>query len=476
MNILVLNPPRRDKVVMVKDGRCMQPKGAWGYVMSPVTMVTIATVLRDDGHTVKVVDAGVDANDFERLLAQVREFKPDLAIINTSTPTIEDDMYASRLLKERCRKPLVTVLFGVHVTVMFESILSSPNRVGFCVLGEPEMTIRELAAGLKDGRDLKDTAGLAFLDPKDPARVVRTKTREFIKDLDVLPIPDWSFVDTDNYRLPLNNEKFLLVNTNRGCPYRCTFCNAHIYYGRVPRRRSVEHIMREIRNDVERFGVTSFMIWTEEFILDKPFVKAFCQAILDSGLAIRWVCNSRVDAVDEETLRLVKKAGCWQIAYGIESGIQGILDSIKKQNSLAQNRMAVELAKKAGLQVTGHVIVGLPGDTAGTMAETEKFINSLGLDFVQYYCATPYPGTELYDEAKRNGWINSGDWSRWEQNFAVLDYPHLKSAEVMATRNRFLRRYYFRPKIAFRILRDNIRRSGDIFPFIRSVKGFLEWM
>ena len=226
----------------------------------------------------------------------------------------------------------------------------------------------------------------------------------------------------------------------------------------------------------EWIGVTSFMIWTEEFILDKPFVKAFCQAILDSGLAIRWVCNSRVDAVDEETLRLVKKAGCWQIAYGIESGVQGILDGIKKQNSLAQNRRAVELAKKAGLQVTGHVIVGLPGDTAGTMAETEKFINSLGLDFVQYYCATPYPGTELYDEAKRNGWINSGDWSKWEQNFAVLDYPHLKSAEVMATRNRFLRRYYFRPKIAFRILRDNIRRSGDIFPFIRSVKGFLEWM
>lgn len=475
MKIMILNPPRRDKIVMVKEGRCMQRKGAWGYVMSPVTMVTMATMLRDDGHETVVIDAGVDVNSFEQLLERTRKFQPEMVVINTATTTIEDDMYTSIFLKDNFRKDLVTVLFGIHVSVLYKDVLLSGNKIDYCVIGEPEMTIKDLASSLATRKDISQVKGLATLAPGSEEPHL-TGDRGYIKNLDDLPIPDWSFVNTDNYRLPFSNEKFLLVNTNRGCPYQCTFCNAYVYYGRVPRRRSVEHIMREIRSNVEKFGVRNFMIWTEEFILDREYVKSVCRAIIESGLKISWVCNSRVDAVDEEVLTLIRKAGCWNIAYGIESGVQEILDKIKKQTTLEQIRRAVALAKKCDLKVTGHVIIGFPEDTAETMAITEKFINSLDLDFVQYYCAMPYPGTGLFDEARKNGWINSKDWTMWEHNFSVLDYPHMKADEIMRTRNRFFRKYYFNPKTVIRTVRNNIKRPKDVITFIKNVKDFLQWM
>lgn len=473
MKILLLNPPRRDNIVMVKEGRCMQREGAWGYVMSPVTMVTIATMLKEDGHEVKVIDAGVDANNFNKLISIINSFAPEIVFINTSTTTIEDDMFSSKFVKTNCPSVKITVLFGIHVSVLYEDVLKSENLIDFCIIGEPEITIRELVIALKNNSSVKNVNGLAFLEN---GKVIKTEDRGFIKNLDELPIPDWSFVNTNNYRLPFSGEKFLLVNTNRGCPYRCTFCNAYVYYGRIPRHRSVDHIIKELKNDVEKFKVTNFMIWTEEFILDKPFVKDLCKAIIKENLKIKWVCNSRVDAVDEDILKTIKEAGCWNIAYGIESGNQEILDAIKKQITLEQIRRAVLLAKKANLKVTGHVIIGFPEDTYETIKKTEKFVNSLDLDFVQYYCAMPYPGTELYEKAKQNGWINSNDWKLWEHNFSVLDYPHLKAKDIMRLRTSLFIRYYLQPKIIIRTLKSFIKKPKHIPIFIKNLKEFFKWI
>ncbi len=474
MKILILNPPRRDKIVMVKEGRCMQRKGAWNYVMSPVTMVTIGTLLRNEGYTVKVIDSGVDANDFNKLLKIVKDFKPDIVLINTSTTTIDDDMYTSKFLKLNYNKNIKTILFGIHTSVKYEDILNSNNMIDFCIIGEPEITIKELISCIKDNNcNYKSIEGIAF---KDSNKIIRTPDRKVIENLDILPKPDWSLVNTDNYRLPFTNEKFLLVNTNRGCPYKCIFCNAYVYYGRRHRHHSVEYIVEELKQNVYKFGVRNFMMWAEEFILDKKFVQELSKAIIKENLNIKWVCNSRVDAVDLETLELVHKAGCWNIAYGIESGVQEILDKLKKQITLEQIRKAVSMAHKAGLQVTGHVIIGFPWDTIETMHQTEKFVNSLNLDFVQYYCAMPYPGTELYDMAIKNNWINTNDWSKWEHNYSVLDYPHLKSTEIMKLRTKFFRNFYFKPRTVLRTVKRHIKKPKHFLVFIKNIKEFLRWI
>jgi radical SAM superfamily enzyme YgiQ (UPF0313 family) len=234
--------------------------------------------------------------------------------------------------------------------------------------------------------------------------------------------------------------------------------------------------MEELTNNVHSFAVNNFLFWTEEFILDKNFVRELCNAIIESGLKIKWVCNSRVDSVDLEILTLIKQAGCWNIAFGIESGNQEILDLINKQTTLEMINNAVALAKEAGLQVTGHVIIGLPTETVETIKTTETFINTLDLDFVQYYCAMPYPGTKFFADALENNWLTTTDWQKWEHNQSVLDYDHLKAVDVMKIRRKMLQRYYFSPRNIIKTLKNNVRRPSDLVSLLSRVRGFLKWM
>jgi len=474
MNILILNPPRRDNIIMVKEGRCMQRKGAWGYIMSPVTMVTLATLLRDHGHTVTVMDCPAMKESFSSMVASIQTVDPDIVYINTSTPTIDDDVAAARCIKEQNPDVTKTVLFGIHPSCMYSDLLTPESGIDYCIIGEPEYTALDLAAAISGGESLQTVAGIAFLDRSQ--KLIVTSPRELITNLDTLPIPDWSFVDISQYRLPMNNEQFLLVNTNRGCPYRCTFCNAYAYYGRKHRHRSVGHIMQELTHNVKRFGISNFMFWAEEFILDRRFVLDLCEAIIRSGLTIRWVCNSRVDAVDDETMTAIKEAGCWNIAFGIESGNQDILDQIDKQTSLDQIVRAVTKAKKAGLQVTGHVVIGFPHDTRDTITTTERFVNSLPLDFVQYYCAMPYPGTQLFSDAVENGWLTTSDWKQWEHNCSVMNYDRLTAAEIMKLRRHLMLRWYFTPRRIMNTLRNNVSSFSDIVSLLPKAWGFLRWM
>ncbi|MBF0327637.1 MAG: radical SAM protein [Nitrospirae bacterium] len=473
MNILILNPPQRDNIIMVKEGRCMQRKGAWGYIMSPITIVTMGTLLRNNGHIVTIKDCPASGTSFSEMLASIALIAPDIVYINTSTPTIDDDIYAAKCIKKQNNHSAIIVLFGIHPSCQYPTLLTE-NCVDFCIIGEPEYTALDLAASIKLKSNLNSVAGIAFLDNSE--KLVVTTAREPIINMDNLPMPDWSFIDTGNYRLPLNNEKFLLVNTNRGCPYRCTFCNAYVYYGRTPRRRSVATIIQELKNNVELFGITNFMFWAEEFILDKKFVLELCHAIINAGLSIKWVCNSRVDAVDPETMTAIRRAGCWNIAFGIESGNQSILNMINKKITLDQIRHAVSIAKNAGLQVTGHVIIGFPNETRETISNTEQFVKSLALDFVQYYCAIPYPGTQLYTDAINNNWLTTTDWRQFEHNISVLNYPQIKAKEIMKIRRQLMLKWYLSPKKVINTLINNISQPSDLFAFISKIPGFLRWI
>lgn len=471
--VCIVNPPNAARIVMVKEGRCMQRQDAWGYVMAPVTMVTMGTKLRDCGHTVSVLDATVSANDVDLALRLVAEGQPRIVFINTSTPTIDDDLAFAAALKRRMGDSVVTALFGIHPSVMYADLLGREPSLDFCVLGEPELTALELTDAVASGGDCSSVAGLAWLE-QGVARC--SAVRPYIDDLDILPAPDWSLVNPHGYRLPFGGPPFLLVNTNRGCPYFCTFCNAHVYYGRAPRKHSIAHLMKELHQNVERFGVRDFMVWAEEFMLDKEFVSGLADAIVADGLSIRWVCNSRVNGVDRRVLEKIRRAGCWNVAFGIESGVQSILDGVRKGITLQQTRDAVALCKEVGLKVTGHVILGLPGETEETMAQTHRFVRELDLDYVQFYCAMPAPGTALRDLALAEGWVQPADWQRFEHNYSVMEYPQLSSHQVMDARRKYFLRYYMQPKIARAVVKNHLTSARDLGAFTVTLKGFLSWV
>lgn len=180
--------------------------------------------------------------------------------------------------------------------------------------------------------------------------------------------------------------------------------------------------------------------------MDRQYVKDLCRAILDSGLNVAWACNSRVDTADLETFRAMKKAGCWMVSYGIESSNQDALNLSKKGAEVQEVGQAIGWTKEAGLMATGHFVLGLPGDTASAIQETITFSMNLGLDFAQYYCAVPFPGSSLYTEAKKNGWLPETPWEDFRQDKALLHLPGLAPETVERLRDEAYRKFYSNPK------------------------------
>ena len=467
MRVLLLNPPAADGVRQVREGRCMQRAGAWTAVWTPISLATCAAVLRQRGHAVRLRDCIVEDIDFSRLYHIIASFRPELVVLNAVTPALVSDLSTTRLAKSVDPASLCAAI-GIHGTALPQETLETEPALDFVVRGEPETTVAELA-------EARDCAAVAGISRRSNGAILHNPDRPFLCHLDELPFPAWDLIRTDLYRMPFSGERFLLVGTGRGCPYRCTFCADRTYYGNRLRLRSPGSVADEIERNVGAYGIREFLFWSESFTLSRSFATAVAEELIRRRVDVRWVCNSRVDHVDRELLELFRRAGCWMIGYGIESGVQRILDSVRKGTTIEQARTAVAASHAAGLQVTGHCVLGIPGETRADITETIRFARELDLDFAQFYCAVPFPGSELYDEARRAGWIITDDWSRFEQNFSVLTTPQLSAEQIMELRRAAYRQFYLRPRLIARTLKrtHSLRQFGRL---AGSVKDFLTWV
>jgi len=521
-DILLFNPPAPDGRGYTREGRCTQEAGVWGTQWPPLSLATAAALLRRDGHRVTLRDYPAAGAVGRALTEDIRRLQPDLAIWSAGTPTLQHDLGTARLIREHAPKT-VTAVIGTHVTVLPEEALGEA-ALDVVIRGEPEGIIRDLCrGGIRDGDTgshaeprttgsggygrngcmFTNIKGISWRDAEGGA--IRHNPDAPPLEPEAIPPPDWDGLDLDAYRLPLKGRRFLMVAPVRGCPWRCSFCTAPLYYGHRLRRRPVASVVDEMADNVARFGIHEFFVWADTFTADPSYVREFCGAILESGLRISWTCNSRVDTIDKETLRMMKEAGLWMISYGLESGNDAILAASGKGITAAQSRAAVEMAHRMGIRAAGHFIFGLPGETRATMAETLAFALSLPLDIAQFYAAAPFPGTSLYDEALREGWLKNrgtaplfperlsphshseapqNGWLKTEertkergavsQNRAAMELPGLPSARVDAFRSYAYRRFYLRPQAAARVLSmAEISAVAGIMPALRR---FLKWI
>lgn len=236
---------------------------------------------------------------------------------------------------------------------------------------------------------------------------------------------------------------------------------------RKVRTRSAKNIFAELEY-MDRLGIRNFMFHSDTFTIDRNVVIELCKLIVASGLKLRWCCNSRVDTVDQEMLRWMKKAGCWLITYGIETASDEILQNAKKGGnaSVETARKIVRLTKKEGIKVWGYFIIGLPGETRETIKATSEFARSLPFDIVNFAVAAPYPGTEFYKMAKEKGWLESERWEDFDQNYsAIVSYPGLSSRDIIkGIRNAYLR-WFLRPAGIYNFLRgiSNLESARTMF-------------
>lgn len=449
VKVLTINPPATDGIDVVREGRCMQRKGAWTSVWPPISLSLIAAVLERENFQVKLYDCIAQKINWPSLAEIIKKEKPFLLICNTATPSIQSDLSLALLAKEII-PTIKTAFFGIHVSALSDECFTMQPEVDFIIRGEPEMTTKQLVCYLRDGSKIDEVDGISY---KSNGKVKHNKDRKPIENLDELPYPSWHLVDIGCYPMPLSGEPFLMVATSRGCPHKCIFCAAKEYYGASLRLRNPKSVADEMVWALDNFGVDQFLFWSESFTLSKKFVKGVCDEIIATGKRFRWVCNSRTDSVNRELLSLMKEAGCWMIGYGIESGNQEILEMVGKSTTVKQAENAVTWAKEVGLEVTGHLIVGLPGEDEKTINETIQFAKQLKLDYAQFYCAVPFPGSRLYSIAKNNGWINTNDWRMFEQNYSVLDTEKISASKIMELRRKAYKNFYIRPKILFQSLK-----------------------
>jgi radical SAM superfamily enzyme YgiQ (UPF0313 family) len=324
----------------------------------------------------------------------------------------------------KCHNPeIVTMMGGPHVSFDAENTLAAYPEIDLIVRGEGEQTIAELMPRLKDRNAWPGIKGITF---RQNGRLVVTPQREFIDDIDTLPLPA-------RHLLPLSRYQALgypiSIITSRGCPYSCIFCQGRRMVGKKVRKRSVARIVDEIEQ-ILSYGINRINVADDLFASDKTRVTEVCGEIKKRDLSFTWSAFARVDTVDRETLKIMKETGCDSVSFGVESGNPEMLKRIRKNITLDQVRQAVRLCNDAGMIAHTSFVVGLPGESMETLEETKRFAGSLG-SLYGYHFLTPFPGTTVREELDRYDLeILTHDWSRYDANSAIVRTSSLSPEQI----------------------------------------------
>ena len=463
MKVTLLNPTLMSGEKVLRSERC-QVKLLVG-IWPPIALAYIAAVLRREGIEVKIIDSVILDHTFEDMVEAIVEESPDLVIVQNTTPTIYDDLEEAKIIKDLLPKVEI-IFFGVHATARPQDILN--KDVKFAIRGEPEFTSLELCRCINDGKnDFENIQGLSYFQN---GQIYHNPYRPPIFDLDTLPFPARELLSNEKYLLPIAKEPFTLLKTSRGCPYRCIYCTSIPYYGPRWRVRSAENIVAEIKEVIKKFNLSNFFFSSDTFNVRERHVVEICQELKRENLKIKWMCNSRVDNFSYETAKAMKEAGCWLVAFGIESGSDLILKQAKKGATVDQGEKAIEICKKVGIKSLCYFMFGLPGETQESIKKTLNFALKSKPDYVHFFAATPFPGTEFFKMAEENGWLTSYDWRRYFHGMSdVISYPNLSAKEITEATKFAYRKFYFRPQRFIKEL-TSIRTLGD---FVGRTETFL---
>ena len=467
IDILLVNPPSPDGGVWIRSQHRVGRRSRENMIWPQVSLATMAACLHPE-YSVEVVDAiatGMDWAEFDELLSKKQ---PKYYLTQVTAPTLTNDMYGVFLAKSKGAK---TIAFGTHVTPNTINTMADYPALDYVLRGEPELTLRELVDAL-DGKIAQNEHMTDLMQKTDPTYVPistemankgdlssikglawrsngKTKInpdRNFIPDLNDLPLPMHNLLPLNDYRMPLIKGPYAFVVPSRGCPAGCKYCIKHVSYNYSVRLRSAENIMEELWS-LKKLGINNVMMYADLFTVNREQVIAICKAMIEEKIDMQWMCNSRVDYVDEEMLKLMGQAGCHMISWGIESGSEVILKRARKGANPYKAEQALKWAKAAGIKNFGYFIIGLPGETEDTIQETITFSKQLPLNVAIFHIAAPYPGTPFFYDVVENDWFRSG--TNWEEvdmdKSTVLDYGNLSAERLNYWQKRATREWALRP-------------------------------
>jgi len=475
--IFLLNPPFKKNFSRSQRSPGTTKAGTLYY---PYWLASVTGLLEKEGFSVELCDAPADGLDEHRVYRRVDNFKPDLLIIDTSTPSIQNDICILERLKNSWPE-VKTVMVGPHPSVLAEEILSNHRSVDFIARKEYDYTILELAKKMANDEDLTNIQGISFYNA---GQVINNPDRPYIENMDELPMLSKVYkkhLNIKNYRFAAARYPMVMMITGRGCPFHCSFClYPQTMHGRKYRLRTAENVIDEISFIVQDLPeVKEIVIEDDTFTAELARVRQICEMLIERNIRIPWSANARIN-LDYETMKLMRKAGCRLLIVGFESGNQSILNNVHKGITLEQSIQFMENAKKAGILVHACYMIGLPGETRETAKQTFQFAVKLASDSAQFFPLYVYPGTEAYLWAEKEGYLDTRDYSKWvDENGhhrCVTSLTDLSSQDADNMCISFYKKYHLNQKYLMKKILQLVTNPQEGWRSLRAAIWFLKYL
>ena len=462
---LLINPPLINGIAFTRQGRCQEREEVLGTTKPPYTLAVLATLFRQAGCEVKLVDATAGRISTEQIIANLARdgFEPTLILFPTTTPTLDADV--AEMAKLKARYGALLFCFGPHASTAPSESMARALSVDGMFVGEPEDAAVQLAL-LPSADHLGDIPSLTFR--RNGGTIPHRQHGSFGGFLN-MPAPAWDLLNLNAYSLPLVDRPYVIVETSRGCPYSCDFCVAPVHQGHKFRERAAVAIVDEIERSYRELGIEFFYLWGDTVTLNVKSFSTFCDELIARKLPIQWFGNARADNLtDPAFVHRLKRAGCWMLALGIETESDVVRKDMVKRLERQKIETAFRNMRQAGIKSFAFFIFGYPGETVKTMEQTIDYAIALDPDFANFYPAVPYPGTALYDKCVRERLLGpkSNDWSRMEYSYYLLEGNGLNERVVMDAINRAKRRFFLRPTYL-------LRHAGDIARLALTKQGIV---
>lgn len=423
----------------------------------PLGLLYLGTVLKNEGHEVKIIDCVPQNIGYEELEAEIKKNQPFAIGITTFTTSMVDVLLTAELAK-KINPKIYTIIGGHHPTLYPQESVRYQN-IDFILQGEAEETLPQLINLLEkkaNPEQILEIHGVGFLfEGKEKIN----RKPAYIKDIETLPIPDRSLLPSDIYiSIVGRQEKVATIMSSRGCPFKCTYCFTP---NKSYRSRSTESIMQEVKYLIE-LGYKEIFFFDDLFAMKAQKVIDFAKALQAENIKIDWSFRARINTITPELVQEVKKANIHRIQFGIESGVDKTLKRVKKGITTERIKKAITLCRKAGITTIGNFMIGLPGETEADIEQTLKFSRKIGLNYAQYSVLVPYPFTEIYTEGLQTKQLTHDFWQKFADDpigyapkFKVEYWTENVSEEFLfETIKKSFKRFYFRPITVWNKLKE----------------------
>jgi anaerobic magnesium-protoporphyrin IX monomethyl ester cyclase len=468
------------RVLLVNPAMNLKSFGGFRGLLEPMPVIGlayIAAVLQQEGHEVKAIDQFTHGWSVQRLVDEVSRFRPDVLGVGMLTPSTPVSIEIAK--QARRMMPQLSIVAGnVHADIFYKEILSD-SEFDFVVHGEGEHTIGELVEAIGRGdTDFSAVQGISWKD-RATGEIHKSAARPVIEDLDSLPYPAWNLFPYTRYGLlPFADVAYPVLSMagSRGCPYRCEFCSL-LYTGSNYRKRDPIKLVDEYEFLHDRYGIKMVGFVDPIFPLNKRVLFRFCEELMRRGLhkKVCWLSETRVDRIDRESLRIMRASGCRRLLLGIESGVDLLLENVNKTFSTETTRQAVRTIRQEGIDTVGLFMIGLPGETPEMTRQTIDFAKSLDLDFAKFAITVPFPGSQMFEDLRREGRLDRDDWENWttfqpDPKKMVFVPREVSNEYLLKMQKQGTREFYLRPSMIYRhLVQIRTIRPGQLWHGLRGM-------